>query len=388
MTAQHPIAATELRDYLKSQGWQMLDQALRDRLFVFTHPAYVRRQLVYPMDHDAPDYEEAVQQVFDKLAEITSTSAQVLRSKAGAVHDDVLSFRIHFAGNERSLPLGFATALLPQTELLIKAAACTVLRPQVHHPRLALAQAIQLIDKTRFQHTEQGSFVLKTSCPVHAMQAQGELDLAPDPHSTALQTNPPFVREVNLVLHQSLQALVHAIEGDKIAQLLDQLQHEENPLISSNLCAALVEMQDEKLENELSIGFGWAASLPAPALVPKAAVVRFQRDYFPRIEEIRRALRGSPAQREELFIGSVERLEGTMNADGQRTGDVVLSLFLPDEEGVIKAKVHLQADHYAQAVRAHQTNGAYVQVRGQLQAGSRLRQLAHIKSFEAIGLPA
>jgi len=377
MTADYAIAAIELRDFLKSQGWEMVDAALRDRLFVFNHPAHDRRQMVYPMDHTAADYGEAVKGVFDKLAEITNISAQVLWSKARAIHDDVVSFHIHFAGNESSLPLGFAAALLPQTETLIKAAACTVIRPQTHHPRLAFTQASQLIEKIRFQHTEAGSFVLKTSCPVHAMQTQGELGFPSDADS------PPFVREVNLVLNQSLQELRTAIEGDRITQLLDHLKQEPNPLISSNLCAALVEMQDEKLENDLSIRFGWAASLPAPATVP--TTIRFQRDYFPRIEEVRRELRSTQIQREEMFIGSVERLEGTMNEQGQREGDVVLSLFLPDEEGLIKARVYLQATHYAQAVRAHETNGAYVRLKGQLQAGSRLRQLAHLKSFEVMG---
>ena len=378
MTAHHPIAATELRDFLKSQGWVMLDMALRDRLFVFNHPAHTKRQLVYPMDHTAPDYGEAVQRVFDKLAEITNTPARTLCSQARAVHDDVLSFHIHFAGDENSLPLGFAAALLPQAETLIKAAACTVIRPQAHHPRLALAQANQLIEKTRFQHTEHGSFVLKTSCPVHALQMQGELDLSSDSGSL------PFVREVTLALNQSLQALVTAIEGDRIAPWLDQLKQEAAPPISSNLCAALVQMQDEKLENDLSIRFGWAASLPAPASTP--SVIRFQRDYFPRIEEVGRELRGTQTQREEMFIGTVERLEGTMNAQGQREGDVVLSLFLRDEEALVKARVYLQPTDYTQAVRAHETDGAYVQVKGQLQAGSRLRQLTHAKSFEVVGV--
>ena len=135
----------------------------------------------------------------------------------------------------------------------------------MHHPRLALAQANQLIEKTRFQHTEHGSFVLKTSCPVHALQTQGELDFPADTAATENQPPLPFVREVNLVLNQSLQTLVDAIESDRITQLLDQIKQETTPLISSNLCAALVQMQDEKLENDVSIGFGWAASLPAPA---------------------------------------------------------------------------------------------------------------------------
>ncbi|MBS7350677.1 MAG: hypothetical protein KIG95_11090 [Comamonas sp.] len=384
MTAHPPIAATELRDFLKSQGWAMLDMALRDRLFVFSHPAHAKRQLVYPMDHSAPDYAEAVQRVFSKLAEITRTPAPTLIGQARAVHDDVLSFHIHFAGNEGSLPLAFAAALLPQTEMLIKAAACTVVRPQMHHPRLALAQANQLIEKTRFQHTEHGSFVLKTSCPVHALQTQGELELPTEKGDTETPPPPPFVREVNLVLNQSLQALVNAIEGDRMTQLVDELKQDPHPLISSNLCAALVQMQDEKLENDVSIRFSWAASLPPPTSRPSA--IRFQRDYFPRIEEVGRELRSTQTQREEVFIGSVERLEGSMNAQGQRAGDVVLSLFLPEEEGLVKARVYLQAPDYAQAIRAHETNGAYVQVKGQLQAGSRLRQLAYVKSFQVLGV--
>lgn len=385
MIAYYPIAPTDLRDYLKSEGWKMLHAALEDRLFVFTHPSHTRRQLVYPMDNTAPDYSEAAWKTLDKLAEITNSPVQTLLHKARAIHDDVLSFHVHFAGDESSLPLGFAAAMLPQTEVLLKAAACTALRPQAHHPRLTLSQANQLIEKTRFQHTGHGSFVLKTSCPVNSMQPQGELDLSIDTSDTGLQSSTPFVREVNLILNKSLKQLVKAIESDTTTQLVDQLKSEKSPIISSNLCAALMEMQDEKLANDLSIGFGWAASIPKPSQ-DISATIRFQHDYFPRIEEIQRELRNSQTPREEIFIGTVEKLEGSMNSHGQRAGDVVLSLFLRDESEVVKAKVYLESADYANAVRAHQTDGAYVQVKGQLQGGTRLRQLVHVKGFHVIGL--
>ncbi|MFZ3140430.1 hypothetical protein [Polaromonas sp.] len=377
MNAEKNIAPTALRDYLvKAQGWEVLDIALPDRLFVLNHKKYPRRQLVYPMDSTAPDYDEAVSRVFEKLSECTQQMPVNLMMAAQNLRDDIISLRIHAENQGYTLPLSFATTLIQSTEKLLKSAACTVLQPMRHHRKLYRSEVSQFIQKARFQQTERGSFVLKVACPIDAVQAQGNLEFE--------SVQSPFSRQVTATLQKSISTLVTAIEADKLDQLMDELGKAEKPLISSNLCEALAEMQDEEIENSLDFGVNWSALYALPSDMAGIKVVRLQRDYFRRIEEVGQSLRSKEPHREDIYIGTVERLDGVMDETGHRAGDVRLSLMLPEEDGLVKAKVWLNADNYVKAIRAHEADGAYVQVKGRLQAGQRLRQITHLTSFELV----
>lgn len=375
MTGARSIAPTDLRDYLKTCGWSVVDAALRDRLYVLQNAEHPCRQLVFPMDTMTPDYRESVSLVVAKLAELTGQSPDILAEKIWSMKDDVLRLRVSFDGNDSALPLGFAGVLLQNTEKLLKAAACTVLRPRTHHPRLSLSEATQFIEKSRFQQTEAGSFVLKVACPVQALEVQGSLELYKD--------EAPFVRQVTLALQKSLARLTGAIETDTLDSLVDELKVAEAPLISSNLCEAIAGMHDEQVDNSLDVSFNWSVLHSVPtrdALVP----VRVQRDYFARIEEVRRELRSVEKQEEDTFIGTVERLDGVMDDDGRRSGDVILALMLRDEGETVRARITLSADDYDKAIDAHKKRGAYVMVTGRLRPGRQPRQLANATRFELL----
>ena len=105
MNTEKTIAPTVLRDYLvKALGWEVLDAALQDRLFVLSHPSHPRRQLIYPMDGTAVDYTEAVGRVFEKLSESTQKTPENLLIAAQNLHDDIISFRIHAENQGYTLP--------------------------------------------------------------------------------------------------------------------------------------------------------------------------------------------------------------------------------------------------------------------------------------------
>ena len=212
---------------------------------------------------------------------------------------------------------------------MLLASVCTVLKPQIHHPRLSRAEAQQFIESARFRHTHPGSFVLNVSCPVQAMDVQAPL----------LDNEPPapFVRRATAVLHRSLTRLVGAIETDSLATLVETERTSDSPLISANFCEALTRFEDRSLRNSIEIGIAWAASVAAPPGEKSVSCVRVQNDYFSRIEEVRRELRSAEKQTEDVFIGTVERLEGEMGSDGRRAGDVVVSLLLPDG-GTVRAR--------------------------------------------------
>lgn len=368
------VSPIDLRDFAKSLGWNLLDAGLADRLYVLQNPNFPRRQLVFPMHLEAADYLESAVRVLEKLGDMLHERPEVLRLRAQNVRDDTLRFRVFSGVGDHSLPLGFAASLVDGVQQLLKAAACTVMRPRYHHPRLTLTEAQQLIEKSRFGHTEPGSFVLRVSCPIHALDVQGTLALG--------DNCPPFVRRVTLALRRSMEQLIQAIEADTLDRLVEAIKHDPSPLLSSNLCEALTQFHDETLDNALDVAFDWSVMEPIANTMDRMPL-RFQRDYFGRIEEVRRELRSFEGHTKESFIGTVERLCGEMGEDGRRSGEVILALLLQEGESV-RARVTLSAEDYAKADTAHMTEGAYVQVAGKLQQGRQPRQLNEISRFELI----
>jgi hypothetical protein len=377
MTAVTSIAATDLRDFLKSRGWSLVREAVQDGLYVLQNNSFGRRQLIFPINDRAPDFADAVELVVYKASELLSITPERLVSAVMSVRDDVLRLRVYSDGNDSTIPLSFASRVVGSTEKLLKAAACTALRPRAHHPRLTLSEASQFVDKARFDQTEKGSIVLRVACPVNGMEVQGALDFGED-------GPPPFVRQVTLTVQRSLLALTNAIESDSLDTLVSELKSSPQPLVSSNLCDAIYAMHDEDIDNSLDVGFDWSHLRPLPRDL-SGQTVRIQRDYFPRIEEIGRELRSVETNRLDTFIGTVERLDGEMGDDGRRSGAVVLSLLLADEGESVRARAVLSAEDYATADRAHMTNGAYVLVTGCLRPGRQPRQLINTTNFTLLG---
>lgn len=370
------IPPIDLRDFLQAHGWTLRPEGRADRLYVLQHPGFPRRQLVFPMDTTLLDYPEAVERVIEKLSEMISEPSQTVRSRIQTVRDDTLRFRIDAPQNgDRSLPLGFAALLVTGAQQLLKAAACTVLRPRLHHPRLTLTEALQLIEKTRFGQTEPGSFVLKVSCPIHALDVQGTMPFD--------EGSLPFVRQVTLALMRGMTQLIDAIEMGALDRLVETLKQDPAPLISVNLCEAVLQLHDEGLNNALDLSIDWSTLEPMAESDRQRRPLRIQSDYFGRIEEVRRALRPSGGHAKETFIGTVEHLAGEMGDDGQRAGEVILALLLPEGES-IRARVALSAEQYKKADQAHMTEGAYVQIAGKLHPGRQPRAMTELSQFTLI----
>lgn len=379
MSRDRHISATDLRDYAKALGWVVDQKAVGKRLYVLTNPHFPRRQLVFPIEATAPDYCDAVRSVAEKLAEIERKPLQLIFNGLQEVRDDTLRLGITFdRASTSGLPLPFAASIIDGAQQLLKAAACTVVNPQIHHPRLNRTEAQLLVDKSEFRHTEYGSFVLRVSCPVDALDVQGEL--------LGEEISAPFVRRAMLTVTRSVERLVSSVEEDTLDKLVEELVEERadeiGPVISSNLCEALGRFNDERLNNALEISVSWAASKPLREASSVARLIRIQPDYFPRIEEVGRALRSPEKDREDIFIGTVESLNGEIDLDGRRSGEVILALLMLDERELVRARTNLTADQYRDADKAHMTSGTYVRVIGKLHPGRQPRRLTDITRFE------
>ncbi|WP_157056357.1 hypothetical protein [Pseudorhodobacter aquimaris] len=369
------INATDLRDFLKGNGWVVNTAALDDELYVLENPDYARRQLVFPVQQSAADFIDSTLSVVEKFAELTGETVQAIIPRITSVRNDGLRLRVHSRYDDTTLPLDFASNLVENVEKLIKSAACTVLKPRVMHPRLSHREALQMIGHSRFGQTEVGSFIINVSCPINALDAQGSLEID--------ENDAPFVRQVFNTMGQSIHKLVRSVEADTLDELVRDLKESPSPLISSNMCEALAAMHDDDLANSIDIGFSWSSLRPITSAV-KLKPIRIQRDYFSRIEEVRKELRAVELQAPESYIGTVERLDGDMGEDGSRSGSVLLVLLLTDEDQSVRANVSLNPTQYSDAIRAHETNGAYVRVTGRLRSGQQPRSLTEITQFELI----
>ena len=89
MSESHQIEPTHLRDYLLSQGWSLVKEALADRLYLFQKASIPRRQLAFPMDVSASDYGESVDIALGKLGELTGQVPSSLIWRVRAFGDDV-----------------------------------------------------------------------------------------------------------------------------------------------------------------------------------------------------------------------------------------------------------------------------------------------------------
>jgi len=108
-------------------------------------------------------------------------------------------------------------------------------------------------------------------------------------------------------------------------------------------------------------------------------------DYFPEIEKVRRKLRPIPTgNQDQYMIGTVETLNGDVGEDGRRCGEVVLSLLIPDEDELIKARTSLNSTDYEKAVSAHEKGRSYVKIRGQLTRGVRISRIDNPEGFTLV----
>lgn len=370
------LAPTDARDYARSLGWEVLSEALKHRRYLLTHPDMPYRQVMIPMDATVPDYGEAMQIALEKLAELHGLSLGQVVLAVQTAREDTLRYRITSARwSMESLPLSFAASLLQGAQQMLMASACTVLKPQAHHPRLHRSEAQQVVDSARFNQTERGSFVLSVSCPINALDVQVPLPLHED--------TMPFVRMTTWTINRALQALVDAVEADTLDELIEDTKRSEQPILSSNLCEAVTRLHDDDIRNDVELHFAWAANTPPPPRYPVQDTIRIQGDYFGRIEEVQRELRATERHQEDTFIGTVERLDGEMEPDGRRSGDVIVALLLREGESV-RARLTLSPDHYEAAARAHLTHGAYVAVTGRLHPGRQPRLLSDIRRFELL----
>ena len=231
--------------------------------------------------------------------------------------------------------------------------------------------ASQLLERCRLGQTERGSFVATILCPLdEARDAQAKL--FDDPETV------PFARSATRLLIASVQHMVSAIDEDTISNVLTP--KESQPVVSANLCEALLAMQPTGPRSILTVSATWSPTVPPP---PVSRQVRVKQDHFTQIEAIYDELRPRKEPREtEQFVATVSTLNGTPGLDDRISGEVTLTLLRDDES--IRARADLTADEYEVADKAHMSH-RFVSFKARLvSTGRRTHMLESITGFSVL----
>ncbi len=365
------LAPERVNSYARSRGWQPLARRTRQGARIFEHPGFQDRQLLLPSDQDVADYGSRMHDLLRTLAETVGAPLDQVVAEIETFDADILRFSVRSPDTDAGrIPLGAGVQLLEGARRALLAAACSVLQPQRHHPRMSRAEAEELLARCELGQTEQGSFVASVLCPLDDDGLQG---VAGEP------IEPPFTRRTTRLLMDATRELVEAIEDDRLDRILEPA--ESQPIVSSNLCDALLRMRPEGSRSEIALRCSWSRRLP----MPEAEVqVRIRASQFQAIATLRDQLRPRPEpDTVETCAALVTTLNGDPGSDGRLHGEVTFDLLT--EDGNLRARADLPAEDYELAARAHLQH-AKVTFRARIEArGSRVARLGDLSGLRVLG---
>lgn len=355
------VSYQALRDYLAARQWQAAPSRL-SYVAIYRSPGAGDVEVQIPLDPDLADYADAIALAARRISGFEGRPVeQVLRDLLQPRNDTVRYTLSGTATETGTISLTAGLSLVQGALKSLLASACSVQRPRRFHPRMTLTDAEAYVRACRLGQTEIGSYVLTVDAPldIHAELGASEI---------------PFGRRATTRLFESTAFLARSIRQGEAARVLDE--GADAPLVSANLCEALVEMMPPDESADLRLAGVWSPLIPAPASLP--VLVHFDRTMFEPVERLAQQLRPAQSTERAHFVGKVVELSGAPNPAGQLEGDVILQVQADDQ--LLKVRVTLTPEAYAHAGAAHLAQ-QYVSVHGQLQRGRRTHGLKNPSDF-------
>jgi hypothetical protein len=358
--------------YARARGWVATETASAE-LLVLSRPDHDLAQLLVPKFRDRSDYARRILDVAERLAQVEARHVVSVLNDLQAPLADTLRIQVDAATTAGgTILLEHGLEVLRGARDSILSAASSVLRPAKHHRRMSFAEAEALAASASLGQTEAGSFTVRVLCPIEEPYGDPAELLLPE---AAL----PFVRRVTRQLMQSVERLRATIAGGNTEQLYAAVTPAGEPVVSANLCEALARFRRDPEDVRVRLRMDWAPAFPeAPGAAP--VCVTLENDILEPLTAIAQHLRGEDQGARRTFVGSVETLNGDLDQDGHRFGQVEVLIFLDGE--VVRAKLELSADNYAIADQAHM-RGEYVTFTGVLRRGARKGTVAEIGDFHS-----
>lgn len=359
------IGYLDLRSYLAARGWSNIPSRL-DYAAIYRSPGGSEVEIQIPLDTSLADYGDAMFIAARRLAGFEGRPVeQVLRDLLRPRSDTLRYALADDALRTGSVDLLTGSTLMSGAVKSLRASACSVQHPRRFHPRMSFADADGYIRACRLGQTEIGSYVLTISAPLDIHQ---QLDV----HEAI-----PFGRRATALLLESTAYIARSIRHGEAVRILED--RTDAPLVSANLCEALVEMMPPDESADLRISGSWSPLVPPPPMAPSDILL--DRSMFEPIEQLAQQLRPARGSEPGRFVGKVIELSGAPNPAGVLEGEVILQIQIDDQ--LSRARVTLEPEAYREAGIAH-FEQRYVSVRGQLHRGRRTHVLENPSEFTVL----
>lgn len=355
----------DVRAYLEARGW-VRAPSRRSYAAIYRSGREPDAEVQVPLDRDLADYADAMVVIARRLATVERRSAESILHDLLQPRRDLLRFGLEGdAMRDGGVGLVDGLDLVNGVRKALLASACSVKRPRTFHPRLGLAEADAFVRQCRMGQTEVGSFVLTVETPLD-IGGQQPLDGA------------TFGRQTATLLLQSVAWLAASVRAGEPQRVLEPVHGA--PVLSANLCEALVEMMPADESADLRLRSSWSPLLPVGPDI--ASEVHVDRNMYESIERVAHQLRPTRESQPDQFVGKVVELMGGPGDQGEVEGPVVLQVQVDDE--LLKTRVMLGPQDYRKAASAH-LEQLHVTVGGILRRGPRVHWIEKLSGFEIVG---
>lgn len=377
------IAPAQLIAFLKGRGWRLEKLQQFPNLLAFTHRLFKGRQLFLPESEAAIDYPDALELLISKLAQIERVSPRNLLDilektdpevSAGLVDSMALQI-LKTIGDTETIPLSLANAVIKSSEIILMSGSCTAEQPKHYFRRIDNRISNEIYDRTVFNHTKRGSFVMSISCEITGSGEQLDLSFAQD----AIEwTNS---RRAFVAIFRGVRDLTLAINANRIQEFTEEVLNSETPVVSSNLCEALANIIAVDSGSGMNIDFDWSPYIPLPTDIKIGASIHVAPKIADDLYLLSETLKPKQLPLDDKFVGTVEALSGNIASSGEREGPVEFLILLKDGQS-IRASASLTIEQYKLADQAH-IGGAqqYILIDGKLNPRPRIWQFEEIRDF-------
>lgn len=340
MTVLHSLSPIDITSYLLSKGG-LRKGAFRDVAGVWE---YAGNEIIVPNDRQLADYASSVATILIRLENAENRSQlEILKDIQLSGYDVVRVRNTSVEAKKGSLPIADSVKFITNTKEMLLSVACSLVSKKASYLARKPQQAEDYMKSVRFGQTEIGSFVITVLSPVGPELKSTQLTQLT---LLDLPQELPYEKKVIPALHQALiatnDAAREASESQDIAPFITNIEKG----ITSNLCDAIVALNDTAEGGFIEVGFTLSKNRKdADFVIP----VIFDKEYTPILKEASKKIKEIEPQPDQEIIGFVVNLSRQTD---DTIGQITIQDIQPDKQRSIA--VQLDDTAYSLAIQAHE----------------------------------